>query len=138
MTPEQITLVQDSFQKVVPIREAAAEMFYDRLFALDPSLKPLFKGDLAEQGRKLMVMLATAVNGLALLENIVPVIEALGQRHGDYGVQPSHYATVAEALLWTLEQGLGEAFTDEVRQAWVAAYTILSSTMITAAEKQAA
>lgn len=138
MTPEQIALVQESFKKVVPIKDAAAGMFYDRLFTLDPSLIPLFKGDMAEQGRKLMAMLGTAVTGLTKLESIVPALEALGQRHGEYGVQSSHYGTVAEALLWTLEQGLGDAFTDDVREAWVAAYGILSSTMIAAAEKKPA
>ena len=138
MTPEQIVLVQESFKKVVPIKDAAAGMFYDRLFTLDPSLIPLFKGDMAEQGRKLMAMLGTAVTGLTKLESIVPALEALGQRHGEYGVQSSHYGTVAEALLWTLEQGLGDAFTDDVREAWVAAYGILSSTMIAAAEKKPA
>ena len=138
MTPEQIALVQESFKKVVPIKDAAAGMFYDRLFTLDPSLIPLFKGDMAEQGRKLMAMLGTAVTGLTKLESIVPAVEALGQRHGEYGVQSSHYGTVAEALLWTLEQGLGDAFTDDVREAWVAAYGILSSTMIAAAEKKPA
>lgn len=138
MTPEQIALVQESFKKVVPIKDVAAAMFYDRLFTLDPSLRSLFKGDIKEQGRKLMAMIATAVGGLTQLESIVPAVEALGQRHGEYGVQPSHYGTVAEALLWTLEQGLGEAFTDDVKEAWVATYGILSSTMIAAAEKKAA
>ena len=138
MTPEQIALVQESFKKVVPIRDAAAGLFYDRLFTLDPSLKSLFKGDMKEQGRKLMAMIATAVGGLNRLESIVPAVEALGQRHGEYGVQSSHYGTVAEALLWTLEQGLGEDFTDAVKEAWVEAYGILSSTMIAAAEMKAA
>ena len=138
MTPEQIVLVQESFfQKVVPIKDIAAGMFYDRLFTLDPSLRSLFKGDMKEQGRKLMAMIATAVGGLTQLESIVPAVKALGQRHGEYGVQPSHYGTVAEALMWTLEQGLGEAFTDDVREAWVATYGILSSSMIVAAEKKA-
>ncbi len=138
MTPEQIVLVQESFKKIVPIKDIAAGMFYDRLFTLDPSLRSLFKGDMKEQGRKLMAMFATAVGGLTQLESIVPAVEALGQRHGKYGVQPSPYGTVAEALPWTLEQGLGEAFTDDVKEAWVATYGILSSTMIAAAEIMAA
>ena len=138
MTPEQIALVQESFQKVAPIKDAAADMFYARLFTLDPSLRPLFKSDIKGQGRKLMTMLATAVGGLTQLDSIVPAVEALGQRHGKYGVQISHYGTVAEALLWTLEQGLGEAFTEDVKEAWVAAYGILSSTMIAAAGEKAA
>ena len=137
MTPEQIALVQESFKKIVPLKDVTAAMFYERLFTLDPSLRSLFKGDMEEQGRKLMAMIATAVGGLTQLGSIVPAVQALGQRHGEYGVQPSHYGTVAEALLWTLEQGLGEAFTDDVKEAWVATYGILSSTMIAAAEKKA-
>ena len=134
MTPEQISLVQESFKKVAPISEAAAQMFYSRLFALDPNLKALFIGDMEEQGRKLMTMIGVAVNGLDRLEEIVPAVQNLGRRHGDYGVTPSHYGTVAEALLWTLEQGLGDGFTPDVKQAWTEAYTILSTTMIEAAE----
>ncbi len=136
MTPEQITLVQESFKKVAPIKEAAAAMFYDRLFELDPSLRSMFKGDMAEQGRKLMMMIGTAVGGLDRLESIVPAVQALGRRHGGYGVKPDQYTTVAEALLWTLEQGLGEAFTDDVKAAWAEAYGILSATMIAAAETE--
>ena len=138
MTPQQIALVQRSFQKVLPIREAAAEMFYHRLFVLDPSLRELFPAELKEQGRKLMAMLATAVGGLHRLDEIVPAVQALGVRHRDYAVRPEHYKTVGEALIWTLEQGLGEDFTEEVSEAWVAVYTLLSSTMIQAATAKAA
>lgn len=133
MTPEQITLVQNSFSKVVPIREQAASLFYGRLFELDPSLKPLFKGDMKEQGVKLMAMIATAVAGLRALDGIVPAVQALAKRHVDYGVQPSHYATVGAALLWTLQQGLGADFTPEVKEAWTACYGLLSGTMQQAA-----
>ncbi len=129
MTPQQVVLVKDSWQKVVPIRDTAAELFYTRLFTLDPALKVLFKGDMKEQGRKLMTMIATAVNALDKLESIVPAVLDLGRRHAGYGVQAAHYGTVATALLWTLGQGLGEAFTQDVEQAWVAAYTVLASTM---------
>ena len=108
MTPEQIALVQQSFEKVLPIKEAAAEMFYNRLFVLDPSLRELFPTDLKEQGRKLMPMIATAVGGLTRLDEIVPAVQALGVRHRDFSVWPEHYATVGEALVWTLEQGLGK------------------------------
>ena len=90
-----------------PIADTAAELFYGKLFSLDPSLKPLFKGDIKQQGRKLMSMIGTAVSGLTRLEQIVPAVQALGVRHAGYGVQPAHYGTVATALLWTLEQGLG-------------------------------
>jgi hemoglobin-like flavoprotein len=133
MTPQQIEMVQGSWKKVLPIADTAAELFYGKLFSLDPSLKPLFKGDMKEQGRKLMGMIGTAVNGLTRLEQIVPAVQALGVRHAGYGVQPAHYGTVATALVWTLEQGLGDAFTPEVKQAWVETYTVLAKTMQDAA-----
>lgn len=137
MTPQQIALVKDSWQKVVPIKDTAAELFYNKLFTLDPAVKTLFKGDMKEQGRKLMAMIATAVNALDKLDTIVPAVQDLGRRHGGYGVKPAHYDTVAAALLWTLGQGLGDAFTDEVKQAWVEAYTILATTMQNAAAQAA-
>ena len=133
MTPEQKALVQASFTQVAPIKEVAADLFYGRLFELDPSLRPLFKGDIKEQGAKLMTMIATAVRGLDRLEAIVPAVQALGRRHAGYGVAERHYDTVAAALLWTLEKGLGAAFTDDVRAAWTACYDILASTMKQAA-----
>jgi len=129
MTPESQRLVRDSFAKVAPIAPAAAAMFYDRLFQLDPSLRPLFKGDMAEQGRKLMTMIGTAVANLHRLDSIVPTVRDLGRRHAGYGVRPAHYQTVAGALLWTLEQGLGDAFTPATRDAWVECYTTLAATM---------
>jgi hemoglobin-like flavoprotein len=133
MTPENQALVRDSFAKVVPIAPQAAAMFYDRLFVLDPALRPLFKGDMAEQGRKLMVMIGTAVANLGKLEAIVPAVQDLGHRHAGYGVQPVHYDTVAVALLWTLGQELGDAFTPPVRAAWTEAYTTLAAMMKDAA-----
>jgi len=133
MTPKQIELVQGSWKKVLPIADTAAELFYGKLFSLDPSLKPLFKGDLKDQGRKLMSMIGTAVYGLTRLDEIVPAVQALGVRHAGYGVKPVHYATVATALLWTLEKGLGDAFTPEVKESWVGAYTLLAKTMQDAA-----
>ena len=117
MTPEQKILVQESFEKVAPISEQAAAIFYGKLFEMDPSLKPMFKGDIEEQGRKLMTMLGTAVRSLDNLEGLVPVVQKLGARHVDYGVQNSHYATVGAALLDTLAAGLGEDFTPEVKEA---------------------
>jgi hemoglobin-like flavoprotein len=138
MNDRQKMLVRDSFEKVLPIAEDAAALFYSRLFELDPSLKHLFKGNLREQGRKLMSAIQVVVTSLNRLEKIVPTVQELGRRHARYGVQPSHYQTVAEALLWTLEQGLGEAFTPETKDAWVAAYTVLAETMIAAAEQEAA
>lgn len=138
MTPEQIKLVQESFAKVVPIAEQAAALFYGKLFELDPSLKPLFKGDMTEQGRKLMAMISTAVNGLTDLDAIVPAVQALGERHVGYGVTDAHYDTVGAALLWTLEQGLGDAFTSDVREAWATVYGLLAGTMKDAAATVAA
>jgi hemoglobin-like flavoprotein len=130
MTPAQIKLVQDSFAKVAPISDQAAALFYGRLFEIAPEVTPLFKGDLAEQGRKLMATLAVVVNGLANLDSILPAASALARRHVGYGVKPGHYAPVGEALLWTLERGLGPAWTQELATAWVAAYTTLSQFMI--------
>jgi hemoglobin-like flavoprotein len=137
MNPRQIELVQTSFAKVVPIAGVAADLFYNRLFELDPSLRRMFKGDLTEQKQKLMQMLTVVVRGLKRLDELVPAVQQLGRRHGTYGVQNSHYATVAAALLWTLEQGLGPDFTPEVKEAWVAAYTILATTMQVAATEGA-
>ena len=130
-------IVQETFAKVEPIAEAAAEMFYNRLFELDPSLSSLFKGDMKEQGRRLMGMIKTAVRGLDDVAKLIPAVEELGRRHATYGVEPKHYDTVAEALLWTLEQGLGEAFTEETRMAWTNVYSILAGTMQSAARWQA-
>jgi hemoglobin-like flavoprotein len=129
MISAQKVLVQDSFQLVVPIADTAAELFYGRLFELDPSLRSLFRGDMREQGRKLMQMLAVAVAGLDRLDALVPAVQALGRRHAAYGVEPRHFATVGEALLWTLAQGLGPAFTSDVRAAWAAVYEVIATQM---------
>lgn len=134
LTETQIQLVTDSWQKVLPIKETAAELFYNRLFELDPSLQGMFKGDMKEQGDRLMNMINISVNALNRLEDVVPAIQAMGRRHKDYGVQRPHYDTVAQALLWTLGQGLGPAFTAEVKDAWTEVYTLLATTMIEASE----
>ena len=134
LTDTQIQLVTDSWQKVLPIKETAAELFYGRLFELDPSLQTLFKGDMKEQGERLMNMINIAVNALNRLEDVVPAIQAMGRRHKDYGVQRAHYDTVAQALLWTLGQGLGPAFSPDVKDAWTQVYTLLATTMIEASE----
>ena len=138
MTPEQITLVKSSWAKVVPIAPTAAKLFYGKLFDLDPALRPLFKGDMEEQGRKLMRMVGTAVNGLDRLDEIVPAVKDLGTRHAGYGVTDAHYDTVGAALLWTLGQGLGDAFTPETEAAWTKVYGLLADTMKTAAAETAA
>ncbi|MEM9365025.1 MAG: globin family protein [Planctomycetota bacterium] len=135
MTPEEIALVQDSWEKVKPISEQAAELFYGRLFELDPSLKPLFKGDMKEQGKKLMATLNLAVTSLTKLEAILPAVQELGRRHVEYGVPDESYNTVGEALLWTLGQGLGEAFTNDVKAAWTTTYVTLSTVMLDAAHE---
>jgi hemoglobin-like flavoprotein len=129
MTPDQKALVQHSFEEVAPIADTAAALFYARLFELDPSLRPLFPGDMQEQGRKLMQMLTVAVRGLDRLDTLVPAVRALGRRHVAYSVRPEHFDTVGAALLWTLAQGLGPAFTPETRDAWAAVYSILASQM---------
>ena len=126
-------LVQSSFEKVVPIADKAAEIFYGKLFEKDPSLKPMFKGDMKEQGAKLMSMIGTAVNGLNDLDALVPAVQNLGKGHIGYGVQESHYDTVGASLLETLEVGLGDDFTPEVKTAWTEVYTVLATTMKDAA-----
>lgn len=133
MKPTQVKLVQDSFALVAPIAEKAAEIFYDKLFELDPSLRKLFKTDTKEQGKKLMTMIGTAVSGLNHLDRIVPAVQDLGRRHVSYGVTTAHYDTVAAALLYTLEVGLGDAWTPDVKDSWTEVYKLLSNTMKEAA-----
>jgi hemoglobin-like flavoprotein len=130
MTPQQVALVQESFAKVVPISETAAVLFYDRLFEIAPSVKAMFPADMTEQRKKLMATLAVVVNGLSNLETILPAASALAKRHVSYGAKPAHYPVVGTALLWTLEKGLGDAWTPEVAEAWTAAYGTLSGYMI--------
>src|SRR5665647_1089824 len=133
MTPDQVKLVQQSFAKVAPLSDQAAVLFYDRLFEIAPSVKAMFPPDMTEQRKKLMMMLAAVVNGLANLESILPAASALATRHVGYGAKAEHYPVVGAALLWTLEKGLGEAWTPEVAAAWTAAYTTLSGYMISEA-----
>ncbi|MDA1325143.1 MAG: globin family protein [Proteobacteria bacterium] len=138
MQPNQIDLVQNTFKSVVPIKEVAAELFYKRLFELDPSLESMFTGDMREQGQKLMSAIALVVGGLKNWERVEATVRELGVRHVDYGVKPEHYVTVGAALIWTLQQGLGDAFTDEVKQAWSTAYEAIATTMMDAAKSRAA
>lgn len=133
MEENKIKLVQDSFKKVVPIADQAAEIFYGKLFELDPSLKPLFKGDMKEQGKKLMTMIGTAVNGLTNLDSIVPAVQNLGRNHVNYGVTNEMYDTVGASLLYTLETGLGDDFTPDTKEAWTETYTLLATVMKDAA-----
>jgi hemoglobin-like flavoprotein len=139
MTPQQVNLIQDSFAKVAPISEQAAALFYGRLFEIAPEAKPLFKGDMTEQGRKLMKTLTVVVNGLGNLQTILPAASTLAKNHVAYGLKPSHYTPVGEALLWTLQQGLGSDWTLELEGAWSVAYTTLANFMIAEAySRQAA
>ncbi|HQS80976.1 MAG TPA: globin family protein [Thiobacillus sp.] len=133
MTPEKIALVRSSWQQVLPIKDTAAQLFYGQLFELDPSLRSMFKGDMVEQGRKLMMIINTAVNSLDNLGPILGAVEDMGRRHVAYGVTEAHYDTVGSALIWTLGQGLGEQFTPAVKDAWVETYTTLASAMKQAA-----
>ncbi|MCL4871104.1 MAG: hemin receptor [Anaerolineae bacterium] len=135
MNKHDVLILQRSFGMVEPIAETAAALFYGRLFELDPSLRPLFKSDLKSQGEKLMSSLKLVVMGLDTPEKIVPAVRSLGQRHAGYGVQAQHYDTVGAALLWTLEKGLGEAYTREVESAWVGAFGLLSGLMQEAAQQ---
>ena len=133
MDSTQIKLVQDSFAKVAPISEQAAAIFYDRLFEVAPSVKAMFPADMTEQRKKLMAVLAVVVNGLGNLKSVLPAASALAKRHVSYGAEPEHYPVVGGALLWTLEKGLGEAWTPEIAAAWTAAYGTLSGYMISEA-----
>jgi hemoglobin-like flavoprotein len=133
MTPDQVTLVQQSFTKVAPISDQAAVIFYDRLFEIAPQVKAMFPSDLTEQRKKLMATLAVVVNGLSNLESILPAASALATRHVGYGAKAEHYPVVGSALLWTLEKGLDAAWTAEVAAAWTAAYGTLSGYMISEA-----
>lgn len=137
MTPEQVELIKNSWAKVVPIKEIAADLFYGKLFDIAPEVKPYFKGDIKEQGRKLMMMLNTVVSNLEQLDTLVPAVQDLGKRHVPYGVKPEHYDVVGEALIWTLGKGLGDSFTDEVKEAWLTAYTTLADVMKAAAYENA-
>ena len=133
MDQEQQQLVKASFAKVTPIADTAAAMFYDRLFATDPTLRPLFKGDMVVQGRLLMTMIETAVENVQRFDEILPAVRDLGRRHAGYGVKAADYDTVAAALLGTLEQALGPEFTPAVRDAWIAYYQNIAGDMKAAA-----
>src|SRR3954471_11701052 len=130
MNPAEIKLVQDSFSKVAPISAQAAVIFYDRLFEVAPAVRAMFPDDMTEQRKKLMGTLAVVVNGLTNLESVLPAASALAKRHVGYGAKPEHYPVVGSALLWTLETGLGDAWTPDVAEAWTAAYGTLSGYMI--------
>ena len=133
VTEVQRKLVQSTFAAIVPVADDAAMLFYQRLFEIAPELRSMFRGDMTEQRKKLMQMLTAAVKGLDRLDQLVPVVEDLGRRHAGYGVEDRHYDTVGAALLWTLEMGLGAAFTADVKDAWATVYEVLATTMKNAA-----
>lgn len=133
MTPQQVMLVQDSFAKVRPIADTAADLFYGRLFEIAPQVRPMFPEDMRDQKKKLMAMLGLAVTNLHKPDIVVPALQTLGRQHVSFGTQAAHYAPVGEALLWTLEQGLGPDFTPEVREAWTETYGLVASVMQAAA-----
>ncbi len=136
MTPDQKLLVKETWQKILPIQEQAAELFYSRLFEQYPEARPFFTGDMKEQGRKLMAMLNTAVNSLDKLDDLIEPVRELGERHVDYGVEPKDYDKVGAALLWTLEQGLGPQFTPPVEAAWTEIYEMVATVMKQGAAEQ--
>ncbi|MBV8416468.1 MAG: hemin receptor [Verrucomicrobia bacterium] len=130
MNFDQKQLVQNSWEKVLPISDTAATLFYGRLFELDPSTRPLFKDtNMAQQRKKLIQVIGTVINGLNRLDQLIPAVSNLGRRHVAYGVRDEHYSSVGKALIWTLEQGLGADFTPEVREAWTTVYAVLAETM---------
>jgi len=133
VTEVQRKLVQSTFAAILPIADDAAMLFYQRLFEIAPELRSMFRSDMTEQRKKLMQMLTAAVKGLDRLDQLVPVVEDLGRRHAGYGVEDKHYDTVGAALLWTLEMGLGAAFTADVKDAWATVYGVLATTMKNAA-----
>ena|SRR5690349_5978776 len=130
MTEKQIQLVKESWSLVVPISDVAGDLFYNRLFEVAPSVRSMFKGDMRQQSRKLMGMLAMIVSKLDALETLLDEIKMLAQRHDKYGAKPAHYQVVGECLIWTLATGLGEKWNKETEESWIAAYTILSGAMI--------
>ena len=138
ITSTQRALVQETFGLVAPIAPTAAALFYQRLFELDPTVRPMFKGDIGEQGKMLMQALAIAVKSLDRPDGLIPMLRDLGRRHAKYGVTDAHYDTVGAALIWTLEQGLGSRFTADVRDAWLTVYGVVATTMKAAANEAAA
>jgi hemoglobin-like flavoprotein len=137
LSAEDVMLVRASFAQVMPIKNKAADLFYGRLFEVAPQVRRLFPADLREQKRKLMAMIGTAVGALHDLDALVPRVKALGMRHVTYGATSTHYQVVGEVLLWTFEQGLGAAFTPDVRAAWSKVYGVLSATMQAGAAEMA-
>ena len=138
MTPEQVTMVQESFKKVLPIADTAADIFYGRLFEIAPEVRPMFAADMSKQKKALMGTLAVAVQNLHQVEEILPVVQELGVKHVSYGVKDEHYDTVGGALLYTLEKGLGDDWTEELKAAWTETYGAVAGVMKSAAAEASA
>jgi len=136
MNSDDVRLVQQSWKEVVPITATAAELFYRNLFSLDPGLEPLFRGDMKAQGEKLMTMIGVAVDQLDDMDALLPVLRNLGRRHSGYGVKDHHYESVAAALLATLSQCLGDAFTPALKRSWIHVYDLIANTMMAAAHAE--
>ena len=138
ITPSQVLLVQSSFEHVLPIADVAGLLFYERIFTLALEARALFGDDIALQASRTMAAVKTAVDGLDDIEQVAPFLVRLGARHVRYGVVPEHFDLVGEAFLWTLEQGLGDAFTPEVHEAWVAAFGVIARAMLLGMEQASA
>jgi hemoglobin-like flavoprotein len=130
ITDAQIELVQSSFEHVLPIADTAGLLFYERIFTLAPAARSLFGDDISLQAKRTMAAVKTVVDGLDNLDSVASFLIRLGARHVRYGVQPEHFDVVGAALMWTLEQGLGDRFTPEVRDAWTAAWIIIVDAML--------
>jgi hemoglobin-like flavoprotein len=130
ITTTQVKLIQTSFQQVLPIADTAGMLLYQRIFTLAPETRALFDDDIAPQAKRLMAAVKVVVDGLENLERVAPMLVKLGARHVRYGVRAEHFEVAGGALLWTLEQGLGEAFTPEVRDAWAAAWDVIADAML--------
>jgi hemoglobin-like flavoprotein len=133
MTPRQVEIVQSTFRSVQPMAATAGEIFYKRLFEIDPATRALFRGDMKQQAHNFMQVLAVAVSGLSSMSTLAPIVQELGLRHATYGVKPEHYDAVRQALLYSLALILQEGYTDEVRSAWSTAYAMLAGVMKEAA-----
>jgi hemoglobin-like flavoprotein len=131
MTPDQVKLIRESFAKVAPVSDRLAALFYQRLFEIAPEVKPLFKSDIEQQGRKFMATLTVAVSSLDHFENLKPALGALARQHAHLGVHKDYFSPLGESLIWALERGLGESFGESTRDAWQAAYALLADTMKT-------
>jgi hemoglobin-like flavoprotein len=134
MTDLKILAVKNTWSYIIFQAEEVGQLFYNKLFELDPSLRQLFRGNIEQQGKKLMDMLTMIISRLQRLEDIEKEVKALGHRHVGYGTKPEHYQSVGKALLWALENSLEEQWNEETRQAWTEAYNVMANTMLEGAK----